>query len=222
MHKVARLLLKWYRSNRILYPWRFTKDPYRVWLSEVLLQQTRIPVVLQYYEKILHQFPSLQALASARDSDFLSAWSGLGYYRRAHNMLRCARELVSRHNGRFPLDLQTLQSLPGIGPYTAGAIRNICFDLLTPTADGNISRVLARITNNRHRMSTHAFRTEIARSFLEWGQDAPPGEYLQSLMELGEQICLPKPECPRCPMQKLCLAYKKRSVLKIPQRPVKK
>src|SRR5262245_10454584 len=136
MQPITRKLLTWYRKNRILYPWRRTRDPYRIWLSEILLQQTRIPVVLQYYEKILKRFPTLKSLAKAKDDDFISAWSGIGYYARARNMLSCAREIVSDQGGQFPQDCESLLRLPGIGRYTMGAIRNLCFDQLTPAIDG--------------------------------------------------------------------------------------
>ena len=145
MTPVAKNLLSWYPKNRILYPWRKTKDPYKVWLSEILLQQTRIPVVLKYYEKILLRFPSMEDLTERRESEFLALWSGLGYYKRAHAMLECARVIAEKYNGKFPSSVDELLSLPGIGPYTAGAIRNVCFGKLTPSLDGNIRRVLSRI-----------------------------------------------------------------------------
>src|SRR4026207_2334391 len=113
-------LIHWYRKNRILYPWRKTRDPYKIWLSEILLQQTRIPVVLNFYGKILQQYPDLSHLSKAKDTDFLSLWSGIGYYSRAHNMLRCARMIVEKFDGVFPKKLDELLSLPGIGKYTAG------------------------------------------------------------------------------------------------------
>ncbi len=215
-------LLAWYRKNRILYPWRRTKDPYKIWLSEILLQQTRIPVVLRYYNKILKQFPTINALACAEESVFLSSWSGIGYYSRARNMLRCAREIVERHGGNFPQDFPSLVALPGIGPYTAGALRNLCFDELTPAIDGNIGRVLARITNDPHRIDSKLFREEIQRTFLQLGHGAPAGDFFQSLMELGERICLPIPDCNHCPVRFDCLALKNGTIAQIPNRPKKK
>jgi A/G-specific adenine glycosylase len=197
MQAITRKLLTWYRKNRIPYPWRRTTDPYPVWLSEILLQQTRIPVVLQYYDKILKRFPNLRSLAQARDGDFLATWSGVGYYRRAKNMLACARQIVSNHNGKFPQDRESLLNLPGIGRYTAGAIRNLCFGLLTPAIDGNIRRVLTRITEQN-----------IEDTFVAFGAEAPASEYFQAWMELGEQICLPAPKCSACPIPKYCSAYK--------------
>ncbi len=215
-------LLTWYRQNRILYPWRKTRDPYRVWLSEILLQQTRIPVVLRYYDRILKLFPTIQDLARAKDSVFLSAWSGIGYYSRARNMLGCARQIVERHGGKFPRDFSSLVALPGIGPYTAGALRNLCFDELTPAMDGNISRVLARIANDSQPMGSKTFRDVIQRTFLQLGAGASPGDFFQSLMELGERICLPAPACGHCPVRSDCLAFKNGTTSQIPNRPQKK
>jgi len=215
-------LLLWYRQNRILYPWRRTKDPYKIWLSEILLQQTRIPVVLRYYNKILKQFPTIKDLARAKESVFLSAWSGIGYYSRARNMLRCAREIVERHRGKFPRDLSSLLALPGIGPYTAGALRNLCFDELTPAMDGNITRVLARITNDPHRIDSKIFREEIKRTFVQMGDGIPAEDFFQSLMELGERICHPVPDCHLCPVRFDCLALKNGTVGRVPNRPQKR
>jgi A/G-specific adenine glycosylase len=162
-------LLNWYRAGHRAYPWRETTDPYRIWMSEILLQQTRIAVVLQRYGMLLERFPTIRRLASARDSDFLSAWSGLGYYRRARNMLESARQIVRNHDGHFPSDLQQLLSLPGIGRYTAGAIRNVCFDLLTPSIDGNIGRVIARLSDCRKPTGSHSFRHRTEQFFMEFG-----------------------------------------------------
>jgi A/G-specific adenine glycosylase len=146
MKSLTKHLLAWYDENRILYPWRKTKQPYKIWLSEILLQQTRISVAKKFYEKILKRYPTLKDLARANDSDFLALWSGIGYYRRGQHMLSCAREIVKAHRGIFPFELSDLLKLPGIGKYTAGAIRNIAFGILTPALDGNIQRVLSRLT----------------------------------------------------------------------------
>lgn len=201
-------LLEWYRANRILYPWRRTSDPYRVWLSEILLQQTRIPVALPFYERIIERFPTLSALARAGHSEFLSMWSGIGYYRRAENMLVCAREIDSSFGGEFPSELAALLRLPGIGRYTAGAIRNLCFGLLTPAIDGNTRRVLARITANEGNPNTKEFQASIETAFLDFGRKAPSSEYFQSLMELGERVCLPEPRCSSCPVTSHCRAHR--------------
>src|SRR5262245_39697566 len=152
MTLLAHDLIQWYRKNRIVYPWRKTKDPYKIWLSEILLQQTRIPIVLSFYPRILERFPDVFELARANDSEFLSLWSGIGYYARAHNMLKCARQIVEKHGGIFPREIDALLALPGIGTYTAGAIRNVCFQELTPALDGNIRRVLSRVVMKRENL----------------------------------------------------------------------
>ena len=199
MKALTKRLLAWYEENRILYPWRKTTQPYRVWLSEILLQQTRIPVAKKFYEKILKRYPNLKDLARAKDSDFLSLWSGIGYYGRGQNMLNCAREIVKTHRGIFPSDFSALLELPGIGKYTAGAIRNIAFGMLTPALDGNIQRVLSRLMLSQENLE---------ENFLLLAKGAPPSDFFQALMELGERICLPDPECVICPLRKNCRARK--------------
>ncbi|HSP06668.1 MAG TPA: A/G-specific adenine glycosylase, partial [Acidobacteriota bacterium] len=169
MKKATRNLIEWYRVHRILYPWRQTADPYRIWVSEILLQQTRIPVALPFYERIVERFPSFQDLAAADPDEFLAAWSGIGYYRRAENMIACAKQVVQEHGGAFPADLPALLKLPGIGIYTAGAIKNLCFGELTPAIDGNIGRVLARLTGCSVPMSGREFRRKMSAAFMEYG-----------------------------------------------------
>jgi len=213
MTRFAKNLLSWYLKNRILYPWRKTKDPYKIWVSEILLQQTRIPVVLKYYDKILDRFPRIEDLTEARETEFLALWSGLGYYRRAHAMLQCAREITQNYNGKFPSDLEELLQLPGIGNYTAGAIRNVCFGILTPSLDGNIRRVLSRLAMQHENLEN---------VFLNFGKDADSGIYFQSLMELGEQICLPDPRCALCPVRKYCKAHQIGKIASFPKKKLKK
>lgn len=222
MTPTAKKVVVWYQQNKKPYPWRKTRTPYRVWLSEILLQQTRIPVALEFYAKILKQYPTVQDLARSNSDLFVSSWSGIGYYNRARNMIRCANDLVEKHNGRFPSDLSSLLELPGIGPYTAGALRNICFDQLTPAIDGNIRRVLARITGNRAAINSRRFRREVEHAFLQLGHNAPAGDYFQGLMELGEQICLPIPKCEQCPVSKDCVAFRNNIATKLPVKPKKK
>ncbi len=215
-------LLLWYQENRIAYSWRKTRDPYSIWLSEILLQQTRISVAIGFYERILAQYPTIQDLVGADSEAFVSSWSGIGYYSRARNMIACAREIVAAHGGIFPSELKDLLKLSGIGPYTAGALRNICFDKLSPAIDGNIRRVLARITGNRNPAHSRTFHREIEAAFLRLGKNAPAGDYFQALMELGEQICLPVPDCPSCPLQKACYAGRHHAALEIPRPKSKK
>lgn len=219
---VTQKLLYWYRENRIAYPWRRSRDPYRIWLSEILLQQTRISVAVGFYERILAQYPVIQDLVRADPEAFVSSWSGIGYYSRARNMIACARQIVVSHGGIFPSELSHLLKLPGIGPYTAGALRNICFDKLTPAIDGNVRRVLARITGNRNPVHSRTFHRKLEAAFLQLGENAPAGDYFQALMELGEQICLPVPECPSCPLKKTCYAGRHQVAPEIPRSGPKK
>lgn len=216
-HPLAARLVEWYQANRTLYPWRKTSDPYLIWLSEILLQQTRIPVVLQYFEKIVKRYPTLEDLVRADPSEFISHWSGIGYYRRAENMLQCARYVADHYSGQFPKSPALLEKLPGIGKYTAGALSNICFGKLTPALDGNITRVLARITNNKHPRNCEAFRRNLGNAYVHFGKHVSPGDYFQALMELGEKICLPLPNCSVCPVHDFCEARQKSQTHRVPQ-----
>jgi A/G-specific adenine glycosylase len=217
LHPITSKLVRWYRANRIPYPWRLTADPYRIWLSEILLQQTRIRVALRYYEAILQHFPTLPDLAGSDASEFLALWSGIGYYQRARNMVACARLLVREHGGQFPSELDQLLQLPGIGRYTAGALRNLCFGKLTPALDGNVTRVIARLTGNSHRVESPIFRKKLETDYLEIGAKAVPSEFQQALMELGERICTPRPNCDLCPVHSFCEAKRKGIIAEIPQ-----
>jgi A/G-specific adenine glycosylase len=220
--RITRTLLDWYQKNKILYPWRLTSDPYRIWLSEILLQQTRIPVALPFFQKIVAKYPSLEAVARESQESFVAEWSGIGYYSRARNMHACARELVSNHQQKFPSTYEQLTKLPGIGRYTAGALRNVCFDKLTPAIDGNTGRVLARLTLNDLNPTSKEFLSALEESYLNIGKDAPPAEFFQALMELGEQICLPQPDCLKCPVRNYCPAFKKGMQTALPRKKIRK
>jgi A/G-specific adenine glycosylase len=222
LKRITRTLLDWYQKNKILYPWRLTADPYRIWLSEILLQQTRIPVALPFFNRIVAKYPSLEDVARESQESFVAEWSGIGYYSRARNMHACARELVSNHQQKFPSTYEQLTKLPGIGRYTAGALRNVCFDELTPAIDGNTGRVLARLTLNDSNPTSKEFLTGLEESYLNLGKDAPAGEFFQALMELGEQICLPQPDCLHCPVRNYCLAFKKGMQSVLPRKKIRK
>jgi A/G-specific adenine glycosylase len=191
-------------------------------LSEILLQQTRIPIVLQYFEKILKRYPTLQDLVHADASEFVAQWSGIGYYRRARNMLQCAQYVASQNAGKFPNTAELLEKLPGIGKYTAGALSNVCFEKLTPALDGNIIRVLSRIVQNDLPRDSAAFRKKLEHAFMKIGAKLRPSEYFQSLMELGEKVCLPEPKCPECPVRNFCEARRKNTVDRIPRSRIKR
>jgi A/G-specific adenine glycosylase len=222
LKRIAKTLLDWYQKNKILYPWRLTTDPYQIWLSEILLQQTRIPVALPFFKRIVEKYPSLEDVARESQESFVAEWSGIGYYGRARNMHACARELISNHERKFPSTYEQLVNLPGIGRYTAGALRNVCFHELTPAIDGNTGRVLARLTLNDLNPASKEYLSALEKSYLSIGKDAPPAEFFQALMELGEQICLPQPDCLHCPVRSYCMAFEKGMQNAIPGRKIRK
>lgn len=206
--RIAQQLLNWYHEHARSLPWREDPAPYRVWVSEIMLQQTRVETVLAYFERWIAQFPNVKILAAAHEQEVLQCWEGLGYYSRARNLHRAARIVVDAHGGELPTDRQTLESLPGIGPYTAGAITSIAFGQDEAALDGNIRRVYARLFNvdqpTRER-ETEKHLWAIACQQLPSGQ---AGDYNQALMDLGATICTPRnPNCEACPLQNLCEAY---------------
>jgi A/G-specific adenine glycosylase len=194
-----RALLRWFDKHRRDLPWRETRNPYRIWLSEIMLQQTRVAAVLEHYRLFLARFPDLEALAATPEDAIVAAWSGLGYYRRARRLHRCAKELVEQHGGRFPQSAEVLETLPGIGRYTAAAIASIAFDEPIAVVDGNVERVLRRLTG---RDLTQPETWQRAESLLS---PSRAGDFNQSMMELGATVCLPRdPKCPACPVRKWC------------------
>ena len=200
-----RVLLNWYDANRRDLPWRRTRDPYRIWLSEVMLQQTRVAAVLPYYDRFVEKFPSVEALAGADEQDVLAAWSGLGYYSRARNLHRAARQI--REAGSFPRDYPAVRKLPGVGDYTAAAVASIAFNLPHPVLDGNVLRVLSRITAESGDLRSTGTRTRLGAQAGRLLDPARPGDFNQAMMELGATICVPKrPQCPLCPVARHCEA----------------
>lgn len=203
-------LLTWYRLNKRTLPWRdpLPQDPYAVWVSEIMLQQTRVETVIPYFEKWMKRFPTVCALAEATEQEVLNAWEGLGYYSRARNLHRAAKIVVEKHNGELPRDLDELQKLPGIGRYTLGAIASIAFDMNVPALDGNIKRIYARVFDISEPVDTpkgEKILWELAEKHLP---KAKAGDYNQALMDLGATICIPKaPRCLICPLMKLCEAH---------------
>ena len=197
-------LLAWYDATRRDLPWRRTRDPYAIWVSEVMLQQTQVAAVLPYWERFLARFPTPAALAEADEDAVLAAWSGLGYYRRVRHLREGARQVVERHGGSVPPSLDALRALPGIGPYTAGAIASIAFGCEEPVLDGNVRRVLARWTADKGEGGDARFWT-LARTLVAGPR---PGDWNQALMELGAAVCTPvAPDCARCPVAASCRAH---------------
>lgn len=202
-------LLDWYDANKRVLPWRRNTDPYRVWVSEIMLQQTRVDTVIPYYERFLNCLPDIQRLAAAPEEELLKLWEGLGYYSRVRNMQKAARVIVDTFGGVFPDTYQGILSLPGIGPYTAGAIASIAFELPVPAVDGNVMRVLSRVTASGADIADPAVKKQMTAALAEIYPTGRCGDFTQSLMELGAIVCLPNgaPLCDRCPLSGMCRAF---------------
>lgn len=201
-------LLSWYDAHRRDLPWRRDQDPYRIWVSEVMLQQTRVEAVIPYYERFIARFPDAASLAAASEDDVLSYWAGLGYYRRARLLHDGVREVVRSYGGAVPADPAALSRLPGIGPYTAGAILSIAYGQPVPAVDGNVMRVLSRLCRVRADVRLPASRRRFEKVAAALVPDDRAGDFNQALMELGALICIPgRPRCEACPVQSFCAAY---------------
>lgn len=203
-------LLAWFRQFQRDLPWRRTRDPYRVWLSEVMLQQTRVAAVVPYYQRFLERFPNLRALAAAPDDEVLRLWSGLGYYRRARNLQKAAQQIVAEHAGEFPSRLEDVLALQGVGNYTARAILSIAFEKKHAVLDGNVLRVLARLGAVRGDLRASLRWQELEDCANAYLDRKSPGDWNQAMMELGATLCAPKsPQCLVCPVAQFCQARKR-------------
>jgi A/G-specific adenine glycosylase len=215
---LRRRLLRWYDLHRRDLPWRRTADPYRIWVSEVMLQQTRAQAVVPYYERFLRRFPDVERLAEAPESELLACWSGLGYYSRAHNLQRAARKIVGEHEGRFPRRYEQALRLPGVGVYTAAAVLSIAFGQPLPVVDGNVARVLARLHTLTADPRTARGKAELLRLAAGLISRQRPGDFNQAVMELGATICQPRqPMCDRCPLRPDCRACRQNVVQLYPR-----
>lgn len=214
-----RRLLAWFRRRQRNLPWRRTKDPYRIWLAEVMLQQTRVATVLPYYRRFLQRFPSVRALARAPREAVLRAWSGLGYYSRARNLHRAAGEILRRHDGKFPRELQSARALPGVGRYTAAAVLSIAYGEPLAVLDGNVARVLARLGAVRGELRAPARWRQLEQAAQELLARAAPGEWNQAMMELGATVCTPRaPRCAECPVARWCRTRSLGLVERLPEK----
>jgi A/G-specific adenine glycosylase len=203
---IRRALGDWYQANKRDLPWRRTSDPYRVWISEIMLQQTRVAAAIPYYERFLARFPDVAALAASSDDDLLNAWAGLGYYSRARNVRAAAQMIVA--NGAFPDSYDAIIALPGIGPYTAAAVASICFGLPHAVLDGNVMRVLARLTQEEGDIQSSGTRQRLQQSAQDLLDVGNPSNHNQAMMELGAVVCIPRePKCKFCPLSKDCRAH---------------
>lgn len=216
-------LLPWYKQNARELPWRKDTEPYHVWLSEIMLQQTRVEAVRTYYLRFLEQLPTIHALAEAPESQLLKLWEGLGYYNRARNLQKAARVIKTQYGGCFPSKYEDIRALPGIGPYTAGAIASICFNQTYAAVDGNVLRIITRMTENDAPIDHMQTKAEIAAKLEKVYPKNNCGQFTQALMELGAMVCTPKsPKCTQCPANAFCRAYANGTVLQYPVKLPKK
>jgi A/G-specific adenine glycosylase len=212
---IGRLLVEWYTRGHRDLPWRRTRDPYRIWVSEIMLQQTRAAAVLPYYERFLDRFPTVESLAAAPEEQVLALWSGLGYYSRARNLLRAARAVVEA--GAFPRDHESLRGLPGVGDYTAAAIASIAFGEARAVLDGNVLRVVARVEDDASDIGASATRDRFRAAAQRWLGNHDPASFNQALMELGATVCLPRnPQCGECPIARCCEARRRGTAGELP------
>lgn len=223
MKKIVNSLLEWYYKNHRTLPWRIDKDPYHIWVSEIMLQQTRIEAVIDYYYRFIKELPTIEDLANCSQDRLLKLWEGLGYYNRARNLQRTARIIVEQYNNQFPNTYQQIIALPGIGEYTASAISSICFSLKEATVDGNVLRVYMRVNNCFDNIDDMKVRKRV-RENLTKIMPKDSGNFNEALMELGETICIPKgtPKCRKCPIRNYCKAYQEQTYLELPVRQEKK
>jgi A/G-specific adenine glycosylase len=211
------LLIQWYEQNARNLPWRGHSDPYAIWVSEIMLQQTRVDTVIPYFLKWMRLFPSIDVLATASEDSVLKAWEGLGYYSRARSLHKAAHLLVLQHDGHLPNDFNLLKSLPGIGPYTAAAIASIAFGLNHAVVDGNVKRVLARLLPYTQAVNMPSAEKELRQIAQDLLPADRPGDYNQAMMELGALICLPRnPRCADCPVSSLCAALMENRQAELP------
>lgn len=220
MHPVTASLLSWYDSCARILPWRGIRDPYRTWVSEAMLQQTRVETVLSYYSRFLSRFPDLPSLAASDESEVLKCWEGLGYYSRARNLLKGARQVMSDYGGCLPSDPALLRTICGIGPYMAGAIASIAFDIPVPAVDGNVIRVVSRLSGIREDASKPAVRRRIESEAALLVPGERPGDHNQAMMDLGATVCVPgTPDCSRCPLSGFCDAFRRGDAAGLPVLP---
>ncbi len=221
LEEIVRPLLEWYRNNSRSLPWRKNREPYRVWVSEIMLQQTRVETVIPYYERFMKRFPDIASLAACDDEELFKMWEGLGYYSRAANLKKAAQVICTQYNGQFPEDFREILGLPGIGAYTAGAVSSIAFEQARAAVDGNVLRVITRLTESSQDIGDIKFRSQVTKQLEQIYPLQGRGDFTQGLMELGAVVCVPngEPRCETCPLGFFCGAYHSGTQL---QYPVKK
>ena len=224
MERIAGPLLDWYSQGHRILPWRDDPTPYHVWLSEIMLQQTRVEAVKRYYDRFLRELPDIPSLAEAEEERLLKLWEGLGYYNRVKNMQRAAKQVMADLCGQMPQEREELMKLPGIGSYTAGAIASIAYGKKAPAVDGNVLRVLARVMADDGDISDAKVKKAAEERLLAVMPEKSPGDFNQALMELGAMVCLPngKPKCGECPLSGFCQAHALGREMEYPKRTPKK
>lgn len=212
-------LLGWFKENKRALPWREDREPYHVWISEIMLQQTRIEAVMRYYRRFTEALPDIESLSKVDDDRLLKLWEGLGYYSRARNLKKAAQTVMNEYGGCFPTRFSEIVTLPGIGEYTAGAIASICFDERVTAVDGNVLRVISRVTGSKANVLLPETKKAVSKQ-LQAILPAESGAFNEALMELGEIVCLPNgaPDCEHCPIRETCTAYQKDLTAEIPVR----
>ena len=224
LEEITEPLLSWYEENKRDLPWRRDPSPYHVWVSEIMLQQTRVEAVKGYYERFLSALPGIEDLAACPENKLLKLWEGLGYYNRVKNMQKAAKEIVLKYNKEIPADYEKILALPGIGSYTAGAVSSIAFGLKKPAVDGNVLRVISRITENGDDILKQSVKKRVEQELEAVMPEDRPGAFNQSLMELGATVCIPNgmAKCSDCPVSHLCKARANGTVLEYPKKASKK
>ncbi|HIS69405.1 MAG TPA: A/G-specific adenine glycosylase [Candidatus Gallacutalibacter stercoravium] len=222
--RIVEPLLAWYGKNARVLPWREQPTPYRVWISEIMLQQTRVEAVKPYFERFIARLPDVAALANVEEDELLKLWEGLGYYSRARNLQRAAQQIMRLYGGNLPADPAALLALPGVGEYTAGAVASIAFGLPVPAVDGNVLRVFARVTASQGDITSPQVRAAARNAAQAVIPADRPGDFNQALMELGATVCLPNgaPQCLLCPVRELCAARQEGQEGNLPVRAPKK
>ena len=217
-------LLKWYSQSARTLPWRERPEPYNVWISEIMLQQTRVEAVKPYFERFLKEFPNIGELARAEEDRLLKAWEGLGYYNRVKNMQKAAVLVMEQYGGKLPEEYEELLKLPGIGPYTAGAISSIAYGKVHPAVDGNVLRVMTRLLADDRNILSQKVKNDIGNMLYKIMPKDKPGDFNQALMELGATVCLPnkEPLCGQCPWSLFCKAKEEEAQSEYPKRAEKK
>ena len=220
---IAQPLLHWFWANHRVLPFRSDPTPYHVWVSEIMLQQTRVAAAVPYYERFVQELPDIPALAACEEERLLKLWEGLGYYSRVRNLQKAARIVCEQYGGQLPGDLAALKKLPGIGDYTAGAIASIGFGIPAPAVDGNVLRVFARLYNDEGDIMQPAVKAATTQKVMAQQPAEAPGDFNQALMELGALVCTPgQPDCAACPLQVLCLGRQSGNPARLPQKAPKK